>query len=405
MNARTAIRALTFSWGSRQVLRRMGSIEGLENVPTSGPFVLVPNHASYFDHYVVEFLVNAVRGNPTWFLTKAESFERPVSRVWTEAWYGIQVDRDRPSPTTIRQVQRVFSDGHGLCVYPEGTRGDGVELLPFKAGAFRFALSAGVPVVPLGMVGTNTVLPRGSRRLRNGRVHVAFGRPLEEPAGGTKQERSEQLASASRRAVGELIARAKANADGARAEELGARGAALVDALITDGFDASGRLDRAARRRLEYLTGLYRSTVPDHPDLSAQRVRLLGLRALEAPLPLKLSYALQVRSVRGTCWSGSLTTRTPTTSWAAGTSAPRACSGPARRRPSSISRRRTRVPPRGTRAPSRPSPRRSPPRDATGRPTRPTAACSRRRRRTKCALPDDSAGRRSISPSKGWCSS
>ncbi|WP_369045353.1 lysophospholipid acyltransferase family protein [Sinomonas sp. P10A9] len=300
MEARTAIRALTFTWGERQVLKRMGSIEGLENIPASGPFVLAPNHSSYFDHYVVEFLVNAVRGNPTWFLTKAESFERPLSRVWTEAWYGIPVDRDRPSPTTIREVQRVLSHGHCLCVYPEGTRGDGVELLPFKAGAFRFALSAGVPVVPLGMVGTSSVLPRGARRLRNTQVHVAFGRPLEQATEGTKQARSEQLAISSREAIEELIGRAAANASGARDTELAARGAALVDALITDGFDtagrlAAGRLAAGTRRRLTYLTALYRRTAPDHPDLNAQRVRLLGLSALEAPLPLKLGYAMQVR--------------------------------------------------------------------------------------------------------------
>lgn len=296
MNGRDLVRALTFPWCERQVLEHIGTIEGLENIPTHGPFVLAPNHSSYFDHFVVEFLLHAVRGTPTWFLTKRESFEKPLNRVWTEAWYGIPVDRDSPSAGTMRQIQRVLADGHALCVYPEGTRGPGDALLPFKAGAFRFALKGGVPVIPMGMTGTNTVLARGQKLLRNGRVHIAIGAPILPREGESKQRQAEIMAGESRAAIEALAEKAKANAAHQRGDQLGYRGAALVDTLATAGFDDNSRLSAGVISRLEFLVALFRRSAPNNPDLLAQSLRLLGLRALAAPLPLKALLGMRVRS-------------------------------------------------------------------------------------------------------------
>ena len=296
MNARDVVRALTFPWCRQQVLNHIGTVEGLENIPTEGPFVVVPNHSSYFDHFVVEFLLHAVRGTPTWFLTKQESFEKPLHRVWTEAWYGIPVNRDTPTPGTLRHIQRILAEGESLCVYPEGTRGDGGTLLPFKAGAFRFALTGAVPVVPMGMVGANKVLARGQKLLRNGRVDIAIGQPILPREGESKQRQAEIMAEESREAIEALIRKAEENAAHKRGEPLGSRGAALVDALTTAGFDEDSRLTAGALSRLEFLLRLFRRSAPHNPDLEAQSLRLLGLRALDAKMPMKAVHALKVRN-------------------------------------------------------------------------------------------------------------
>lgn len=295
MSAKDLVRAMTFPWVRRQVLDHIGTIEGLENIPAEGAFVLVPNHSSYFDHFIVEFLLHSVRGTPTWFLTKRESFEKPLSRVWTEAWYGIPVDRNRPTADTLRSIQKVLANGHVLCVYPEGTRGDGATLLPFKAGAFRFALNGSVPAIPVGMVGANTVLARGERIFRNGRVHVAIGSPILPREGESKQRQAEIMAEESRAAIEALLEKAKFNAGHTDGGNLGFRGAALVDNLVTAGFSDNSRLPRDTANRLRYLVRLFQKSAPRDQDLQAQSLRLLGLRALEAPLPLKVFHSMRVR--------------------------------------------------------------------------------------------------------------
>lgn len=299
MRGKDLVRAITFPWVRRQVLNHIGTIEGLENIPDEGAFVLVPNHSSYFDHFIVEFLLHSVRGTPTWFLTKQESFEKLLIRVWTEAWYGIPVDRDRPTANTLRSIQSVLANGQVLCVYPEGTRGDGETLLPFKSGAFRFALHGAVPAIPVGMVGAHTVLAKGEKRFRNGRVHVAIGSPIFPREGESKRRQAEIMAAESRDAIELLIEKAKLNANRKNGDSLGFGGAALVDRLVTANLDDKSRLSRATAARLKYLLHLFLRSAPHNQDLQVQSLRLLGLRALDAPFLVKAFHSVRVgRGVR-----------------------------------------------------------------------------------------------------------
>ena len=293
MTLHGAVRAVSFPWARSVVRRHIGSIAGLEHLPLTGSFVLVPNHTSYFDHFVVQVIVQAVRGVPTWILTKQESFAHLPRRVWTRAWYGIPVDRDSPAPSTIRSVQKVFSAGHVLGVYPEGTRGDGRALLPFKSGAFRFALRAGVPVVPIAMVGTNVVLPPGALRFRPGLVHVAVGSPIFADRGLSKDAQAASLAEQCRDAVASLMLTARANALDASA--LADQAARVVDSIIVNELDDSSHLPAPALRRIRSLLSLYRATAPKHAALAAQAVRLDGLAASNARGLARITRALAVR--------------------------------------------------------------------------------------------------------------
>ena len=179
MSAERLVRAFSGWFVTRQVIKHLASVEGLENLPAEVSFVLAPNHRSYFDHFVMAILVRAVTGRPVWFLTKRESFIGTLPRLWSKAWYGIPVDRENPNADTLRAVRAVFLRGDTLCVNPEGTRNIEEKLLPFHAGAFRFALAESAPIIPVAMTGTAEVLQKGDLWFRRGgKVRVVFGAPL-----------------------------------------------------------------------------------------------------------------------------------------------------------------------------------------------------------------------------------
>ncbi|MBF4461748.1 MULTISPECIES: lysophospholipid acyltransferase family protein [unclassified Rathayibacter] len=298
MRGETAVRRISQAFVAGRVKRHLASVEGLEYLPIGRPFVLAPNHRSYFDHFVMEILVGAATGRPVWFLTKRESFEKTLSRLWTLAWYGIPVDRDTPSPDTLRTVQRILTSGDILCVYPEGTRNVDAELLPFKSGAFRFALAADVPVIPVGMTGTDAVLPKGQKRFRaGGKVHLAFGPPLAVDRTVGKQRAAEAMSLQARQSITDLIRQAEADAMyGALASAQAAAGR-LLDRQITDSLDERGRLGTTDGKRLRLLASLLSAmeTRPHH--VRVQQARLLGIRLLTLPKAVR---PLPARAVRNT---------------------------------------------------------------------------------------------------------
>jgi 1-acyl-sn-glycerol-3-phosphate acyltransferase len=292
MSLHGIVRAVTLPWAEARVRRHIGTITGVENLPADGAFVLAPNHTSYFDHFLAGMIVDYVCGVPTWILTKAESFRHLPRRVWTKAWYGIPVDRDAPSPSVIRAVQHVISSGHVLGVYPEGTRGPGDELLPFRAGAFRFALKNGVPVIPMAIVGAHRVLPPGSLRFRAGRVDFSIGPAIWPQPGLSKDAQAADLSARTRAELERLLGQAK---NAPSVDAIADANARAIDTLIVRHLDDRGRLERAWLRRIGAYLTLASATASDHPGLRAQQIRLEGLSASSGIGILRLPRALLVR--------------------------------------------------------------------------------------------------------------
>ena len=102
------------------VRRHLLGVEGLEHVPSQGPFVLISNHTSFADHFFFDALLFAARGDQGVFLTKAESF-RGAKNTWFEAMGAVPVDRDAPARELLAVADRILSAGKVLVVYPEGT--------------------------------------------------------------------------------------------------------------------------------------------------------------------------------------------------------------------------------------------------------------------------------------------
>ncbi|QHC74754.1 1-acyl-sn-glycerol-3-phosphate acyltransferase [Rathayibacter sp. VKM Ac-2805] len=296
MRGERTVRTVSRAFIARRVRRHLLSVQGLEHLPTVGAFVLAPNHRSYFDHFVMEILVGSATGRPVWFLTKRESFEKTLTRLWTLAWYGIPVDRDSPAPDTLRTVQRILAAGDVLCIYPEGTRNADVGLLPFRSGAFRFALSAEVPVIPVAMTGTDDVLPKGAKWFRpKGRVHVVFGPPMAVDRTVGKRRAAEAMSVLARHSILDLGQQAAATAMTGPSGDARATAGGALDQRITAALDGHRRLSRSDNRRLRLLASLL-TAMETHPDhISIQRARLLGLRILRLPLALRPLPAIIVR--------------------------------------------------------------------------------------------------------------
>jgi len=153
-------------------------VEGRENVPTSGPVILAPNHVTFLDSM---FLPLVLRRRVT-FVAKAEYFDS-----WKTAWFfraagQIPMRREGGSASerALAAARDVLVAGKVLGIYPEGTRSPDGRLYRGHTGVARLALGCGAPVIPVGLVGTARVQRPGSNLPRPfKKVTVRFGPPLD----------------------------------------------------------------------------------------------------------------------------------------------------------------------------------------------------------------------------------
>jgi putative phosphoserine phosphatase/1-acylglycerol-3-phosphate O-acyltransferase len=172
-------------------------IDGIDNIPDSGAFVLVSNHRSYFDVAALGLVVQQ-KGRPTRFLAKKELFDAPIVGQICRALGGIPVERAGDAASALVPAERVLRAGEGLVVLPQGTipRGPAFfdKVLRGKTGASRLAASTGAAVVPVGLWNTEAVWPRSSRLpnvvnvLSPPTVRVRVGRPVEGLVRGSSRQ-------------------------------------------------------------------------------------------------------------------------------------------------------------------------------------------------------------------------
>jgi len=153
-------------------------VEGREHVPANGPVILAPNHVAFLDSM---FLPLVLRRRVT-FVAKAEYFDS-----WKTAWFfravgQIPMRREGGSASerALVAARDVLKSDRALGIYPEGTRSPDGRLYRGHTGVVRLALGCGVPLIPVGMVGTSAVQRPGSNLPRPfKKVTVRFGAPLD----------------------------------------------------------------------------------------------------------------------------------------------------------------------------------------------------------------------------------
>jgi 1-acyl-sn-glycerol-3-phosphate acyltransferase len=158
-------------------------VEGLEHIPPTGGAILAGNHLSVAD----ELFLGAVVPRHIAFWAKAEYFTGTGFRGWlTRSVVGglgaIRVERGggRAALSAFDGAIPVLQSGDLVAVYPEGTRSPDGRLYRGRTGVARLAMGAGVPVIPVGMQGTDKIQPIGARFPRlGGDIRVRFGKPMD----------------------------------------------------------------------------------------------------------------------------------------------------------------------------------------------------------------------------------
>jgi 1-acyl-sn-glycerol-3-phosphate acyltransferase len=160
-----------------RLLTRM-SIEGREHVPRTGAFVLAPVHRSYVDTPIAA----CVSRRRMRFMGKDSVWKNRPAGWLASALGAFPVTRGTADREALKRAITVVEAGEPLVLFPEGERKSGPIVQPLFDGAVYIALKAGVPIIPVGIGGSERVMPKGARFLHPKKVHVIVGPPIMPPA-------------------------------------------------------------------------------------------------------------------------------------------------------------------------------------------------------------------------------
>jgi len=191
-------------------------VEGLDNVPKSGPVILASNHLSFVDSVVIPIVVP----RKVVFLAKSDYFNGTgvkgmLSKAWFEGLGMVPVDREdtRAALNSLDIALEVLGRGEAFGIYPEGTRSRDGLLYRGRTGVAHLALTAGVPVVPVGLTGTENLQPVGTHIPRLAKVTLRFGKPIEVtgrydgvPLGRARREVTDEIMTAIQALSGQELA-------------------------------------------------------------------------------------------------------------------------------------------------------------------------------------------------------
>ncbi len=152
-------------------------INGVENIPKKGPYIIAANHASYMDHLILQNFWARRFNKIIHFLAKKEHFYG-IQRLWHIYFKAIPLDRKAGGKDALEKAIVYLKKGKIVTIYPEGTRTLTGKLQKAKTGVARLALGAKVPVVPVGLIGTFQILPKGKLIPRFKKAIVNIGKAM-----------------------------------------------------------------------------------------------------------------------------------------------------------------------------------------------------------------------------------
>jgi 1-acyl-sn-glycerol-3-phosphate acyltransferase len=153
-------------------------VNGMENVPKKSSFIIAANHESYFDHIIIVCNFVKYLDKKVHFLSKKEHFDTPLKAAWHN-WAGaIPLDRENGGKEALKWAIKALKEGKIIAIHPEGTRSLTGKIQKAKTGIARLALKAKVPIIPVGLINTFEILPKGKYIPKAIRATMNIGKPI-----------------------------------------------------------------------------------------------------------------------------------------------------------------------------------------------------------------------------------
>lgn len=157
-------------------------VEGAENIPATGPVIIVGNHLSVIDSFIMPLMID----RRVYFLAKSDYFTGKGLKGWLVKSFmlgvgQLPIDRSggKASEASLNTGLSVLDRGEVLGIYPEGTRSPDARLYRGRTGVARLVLESGATVVPAVMIDTEKAMPIGAKFPKIRRIGTVIGKPLD----------------------------------------------------------------------------------------------------------------------------------------------------------------------------------------------------------------------------------
>jgi len=160
---------------------------GRERIPPRTACIFMSNHISNLDPPA---LLPRIPGRTSAFL-KRSLMKIPILGYALRLGEFIPVDREgrvESAQESVAEARRVLAKGIHITIFVEGTRSRDGRMLPFKKGPFYLAKEAGAPCIPVSIYGTESMMAKGSLRIRRGTAHIVFHAPIDPAQCETREE-------------------------------------------------------------------------------------------------------------------------------------------------------------------------------------------------------------------------
>src|SRR5215831_5172941 len=176
------------------------SFQGVENIPDHGPCLVVPNHVTFADPIWITIPLS----RRVYYMAWDKPFQIPVLGFLMRIFGAFPVRLDTVDASAQREAIDLLGQGKALVMFPEGGRTRTGDLMQFKQGAFRLALTFGVPIIPVAIAGAYQIWPASRLLPRPGRLEVRYlpridvDRLPDDTTNSVLKQLSRQLASQTR---------------------------------------------------------------------------------------------------------------------------------------------------------------------------------------------------------------
>ncbi|HMG26474.1 MAG TPA: lysophospholipid acyltransferase family protein [Acidimicrobiia bacterium] len=177
-------------------------VRGRSKVPRTGAFVVAPTHRSLLDIFFTGYITRRrIR-----FMAKQELYEKQFLAWLFTALGGFPVERGSADRSALRAAQQALEAGEPVAIFPEGTRRHGRDVVDLFDGGAYLATRLGVPIVPVGVGGSEQILASGKTLPRPHRVGIVVGDPIQPPQHETGRVRRQEVTNTTEKVRVELQA-------------------------------------------------------------------------------------------------------------------------------------------------------------------------------------------------------